>query len=208
MASAAKLVETLAIHLREPIADIGHRARRLRESGLLPQEGHGRGVADVDTYNCAVLLLSILATDIASHSVQAVDAVGELPRTRVVLSDDFVLIPQAKFLQAIEYIIEKLREPENAKLWLEKVRAIGVTTIAQHQYGWIETPPHEAGFVMRAVYERGGGRPWEIIGGRMVQGKIVPAPRPISPGVLREVSVGVSVLQEIAALLGRKGENE
>ena len=78
MATVSDLVATLAEETGWPIADIRHRARRLREEGLLPQKGRGLGAAHVNASQCAALLIAILANDAAKDAPQHVRIFSKL----------------------------------------------------------------------------------------------------------------------------------
>lgn len=79
MATVSELVDLLiAVLPEENPADIRHRARRLREEGLLPQKGRGTSAAQIADEHAARLLLAVLAGGPAIHSADAVRQIEAL----------------------------------------------------------------------------------------------------------------------------------
>lgn len=79
MATVTDLVDLLVTVLpEENPADIRHRARRLREEGLLPQKGRGSSAAKIDDRDAARMVFAILAGGPAVHSPEAVRQIQAL----------------------------------------------------------------------------------------------------------------------------------
>jgi len=141
MATVAKLVEALAQTLIVPGSEVHHMARRLREAGLLPAEGRGRGAPSVTPDDAARLLIVVLAADIATRAPEAVRAVDqEGPAVHgVFIKKSLVVAPAGTFVQAVAHIIERLANPASQGQWYNTVRCVGVRRTGDSRpSGWIE----------------------------------------------------------------------
>jgi hypothetical protein len=197
MATVARLVEEFSEILRVSIADVHHRARRLREAGMLPAEGRGRGAPHVTTRDCATLLVAVLVTETASHcpdAVHRVDLQGKPLRL------DTMLVPANTFVGALACIVDHMAVPEPQSAKAIAIRRVGVTRVDEVPHGWLEPAPRSGQFLTRAYY--GTRKQLELRNINVApSGMILPGLETVPAGLTREAYVGGAVLQKLASFL-------
>ena len=218
MATVARAAEVLSQALGVSTADIQHRARRLREAGLLPSEGKGRGAPHVESLDCARLLIATLAADVATDSPHAVTTVDkEGPAIRATWNGQrVVLAPRTTFVSAVSFLIERLRDPNTQPTWVNALRRVGVSRVGDGRpHGWIEPQPAAGDYLSRVVYGvvprlalgRGKGPGYVAVRNIAVTegGKLMPGLEDVGPGLNHDVFVGVRPLMRLALILDGHG---
>lgn len=154
MATVSELSTALSDLTGVSPADIQHRARLLRENGVLPQKGRGVSAAHVTAKDCAGLVLALLAksSDISAATavVRAVKVFGALKgealKIQIVPDEvpvpeeydrDFTLAPAGTFLTAFTAIIEGRRAVRQFDPYF-CITGAGLTTKAGVTMGWLE----------------------------------------------------------------------
>lgn len=196
MATAARFTEILSQALGLSVADVQHRARRLREAGLLPGEGHGRGAPHLNARDCANLLIGILATDTASHVAEAVASVGQLWGRPIVLNGH-ELLPAMKFADAVAALIERWRTPDSVPIWIAQANlSVGVVQFAGQRHGWIEVQDNKRGrFRVHFLGEPAASVPAHTV-------TIIPGLKAVGAYLERETAVPAAALWVIGEVLG------
>jgi hypothetical protein len=207
MATVAKLVEVLSQFLMVPVAEVQHTARRLREGGMLPADGTGRGAPHVDAGDCARLLIALLAADTATGAPQAVRDVDQEGSAvhGVFQKKDILVAPAGTFVHGIAFIIEHLVNPDTQGRWYNMVQRVGVRrTGDSNPLGWVETSG-------RGRTDYGSNIRLRGFRDLLTKGVVSVAPdgrmhvrsskESILPGLTREASVGVRELIGLAWLL-------
>lgn len=133
-----ELTDIIARKTGMPFSDVHLYARRLRESGFLPQGSRGKVAPDIAPEHAAHLIIALMATDIARQAPQRV----------------------ATYMAASERLAATLADPEEAALFSE-ARITRGDDVATMSLKWNGEPKHSTDYTVHVM--EGGGVWFELV---------------------------------------------
>lgn len=168
MATVSELVKYFADWTETRPEEGTVRARHLREAGLLPSTGRGKGGAQVSAMDCAVYLVSWLASERAINGPFAVplyaklmphSVIGDLKnlkpqaQSKLLLptqrsnSNPALILPNTPFVEILAKFIEWARKPEGYKIIEDTFETVGCTR--DWPFGFIKMRSADGGFIQQ-----------------------------------------------------------